>query len=136
MQISLKRAEQQPKTTGTDNNSQVCCMHRDSLLLPLLLFFNDARFFFLRVVVSLLEGRRGQMSRGGHVNRVPFISGSEYPDELHLLLRNEVMIRRLKANVVKQLPPLRQASFVFLLLARRFVFLLLARRFVFHRSRY
>ncbi|CAN0018881.1 unnamed protein product, partial [Ectocarpus sp. 8 AP-2014] len=37
---------------------------------------------------------RGQMSRGGHVNRVPFISGSEYPDELHLLLRNEVMIRR------------------------------------------
>lgn len=51
------------------------------------------------------------MSRGGHVNRVPFISGSEYPDELHLVLRNEVMIRRLKANVVKQLPPLRRDVF-------------------------
>ncbi|CAM9678936.1 unnamed protein product, partial [Ectocarpus sp. 12 AP-2014] len=61
---------------------------------------------------------RGQMSRGGHVNRVPFISGSEYPDELHLLLRNEVMIRRLKVNVVKQLPPLRQANFFFSLSAR------------------
>lgn len=51
--------------------------------------------------------RRGQMSKNGSVNRVPFISGSEYPDELHLLLKNEVMIRRLKNSVVKQLPPLR-----------------------------
>lgn len=49
------------------------------------------------------------MSKSGSVNRVPFISGSEYPDELHLLLKNEVMIRRLKNNVVKQLPPLRYA---------------------------
>lgn len=51
--------------------------------------------------------RRGQLSRNGGSIRVPFISGSEYPDELHLLLKNEVMIRRLKANVVQQLPPLR-----------------------------
>ncbi|CAM9141262.1 unnamed protein product, partial [Sphacelaria rigidula] len=39
---------------------------------------------------------------------VPFISGCEYADELNLLLTNEVMIRRLKANVVDQLPPLRR----------------------------
>lgn len=51
--------------------------------------------------------RRGQTSKSGVVNRVAFVSGSEYPDELHLLLKNEVMIRRLKRNVVKQLPPLR-----------------------------
>lgn len=47
------------------------------------------------------------MSKGGAVSRVPVISGSDYPDELHLLLKNEVMIRRLKVNVVNQLPPLR-----------------------------
>ncbi|CAM9093811.1 unnamed protein product, partial [Hapterophycus canaliculatus] len=51
---------------------------------------------------------RGQKSRNGGVNRVAHISGSDYPDELHLLLKNEVMIRRLKINVVKQLPPLRR----------------------------
>lgn len=50
------------------------------------------------------------MSRNGGVTRVPVISGSGYPDELHLLLKNEVMIRRLKVNVVDQLPPLRLAS--------------------------
>lgn len=43
----------------------------------------------------------------GYSTRVPFVSGSDYPDELHVLLKNEVMIRRLKANVVDQLPPLR-----------------------------
>eukprot|EP00752_Nemacystus_decipiens_P010050 g8960.t1 len=52
--------------------------------------------------------RRGQTSKSGVVNRVACISGSDYPDELHLLLKNEVMIRRLKNNVVKQLPPLRR----------------------------
>ncbi|CAM9157600.1 unnamed protein product, partial [Laminaria digitata] len=51
---------------------------------------------------------RTQMSRNGGVTRVPVISGSGYPDELHLLLKNEVMIRRLKVNVVDQLPPLRR----------------------------
>lgn len=51
------------------------------------------------------------MSKNGGITRVPVISGSGYPDELHLLLKNEVMIRRLKANVVDQLPPLRLDSF-------------------------
>ena len=51
--------------------------------------------------------RRAQRAKNGAINRVPFVGGSEYPDELHLLLKNEVMIRRLKIHVVKQLPPLR-----------------------------
>lgn len=62
---------------------------------------------FKRPSDAPLENRRGQISRNGEVNRVPFISGSDFPDELHLLLKNEVMIRRLKANVVDQLPPIR-----------------------------
>ena len=51
--------------------------------------------------------RRTQMSKNGDITRIPMISGSCYADELHLLLKNEVMIRRLKVNVVDQLPPLR-----------------------------
>lgn len=54
--------------------------------------------------------RRRQQSRDGSVNRVPYISGSDYPNELHVLLKNEVMIRRLKKNVVDQLPPLRYCA--------------------------
>lgn len=50
------------------------------------------------------------MSKNGDITRIPMISGSCYADELHLLLKNEVMIRRLKVNVVDQLPPLRLES--------------------------
>lgn len=57
----------------------------------------------------MILSRRVQMSRNGGTTRVPYVSGSDYPDELNLLLRNKVMIRRLKANVVDQLPPLRSA---------------------------
>lgn len=54
--------------------------------------------------------RRRKKSRDGSFNRVPYISGSDYPDELHVLLKNEVMIRRLKKNVMDQLPPLRYCA--------------------------
>lgn len=65
------------------------------------------RSMWVGAYVDGMARRRGQTSRSGGVNRVAHITGSEYPDELHLLLKNEVMIRRLKINVVKQLPPLR-----------------------------
>lgn len=75
-----------------------------------------------RTCVSFSATRRQQRSRAGALVRVPYISGCEYADELHLLLKNEVMIRRLKANVVDQLPPLRWSVVYFTLLLVGIIF--------------
>ncbi|CAM9154072.1 unnamed protein product, partial [Choristocarpus tenellus] len=56
--------------------------------------------------------KRLQQTKGGSLKVVPFYSGIEYPDELHALLRSAVMVRRLKINVMDQLPRLRQVRTV------------------------
>ena len=91
----------------------VWCMHGGAAAYctPSTVLLGQVCFVLAMTLLWLSRGPRRQLvaiQRGGHVSSKWDNSGLSRAAELHLLLRQEVMLRRLKSQVMAQLPPKRR----------------------------